>query len=136
MEGNRFPKSQRLCGRNATSLLFKKGRRIFAGELQLVYLAIEIEKAEDAQLSIMVSVSKRHFRRAHDRNRIKRLLREAWRISRQGFSEKISQFSNQRQTKALHIAFVYQSDQMQPWLCVKAAMERALDLLAGKLQST
>ena len=41
---------------------------------------MEAELPDDVRCQTLVSVSKRSFKRAVDRNRIKRLMREAWRL--------------------------------------------------------
>lgn len=71
-----FPKSERLCSRKAIEALFASGNRSFtAFPLRVVY-----RQAEETQL--LISVSKRHFKHAVDRNRAKRQIREAWRLNR------------------------------------------------------
>ena len=68
-----YSKNERLKSKKIIELLFKEGQRVSAFPLTLVYL-----KSEKSN-QIGVSVSKRYFKKAVDRNRVKRLLREAYR---------------------------------------------------------
>ena len=52
--------------------------------LRVVFMAVE---AQTVPLSMMVSVSKRHFKHAVQRNRVKRLVREAWRLNKQPLAD-------------------------------------------------
>jgi ribonuclease P protein component len=130
----RFPKSERLCSRRDIQMLFREGKRIFQPPLQLIWSLRDNDNLERTQeIQIMVSVPKRFFRRAHQRNRIKRQLREAWRIHRSSLFEKKEALSSTGQTKRLHIAFVYQSDQNPGWQPLCGAMENAIRTLVKKL---
>ena len=62
---------ERLKGKKQIEKLFVSGRSIGAFPLRLVYIETEIIN------KVGVSVSKKHFKNAVDRNRIKRLLRVA-----------------------------------------------------------
>ena len=62
---------ERLKGKKQIEQLFTSGHSVGAFPLRLVYLE------SDSTNKIGVSVSKKHFKNAVDRNRIKRLLREA-----------------------------------------------------------
>lgn len=75
---NRFPKSQRLCSLYLIDKLFTPGnsRAITAYPMRLVF---RIEKEENEETQLMVSVPKRCFKHAVDRNRVKRQVREAYR---------------------------------------------------------
>lgn len=75
-----FRKSERLCSKVAIDHLFSVGRPIFKYPVKLIWLA---DKADNKPaLRVVISVSKRKFKRAVDRNRIKRLLRECFRLNK------------------------------------------------------
>ena len=77
-----FSKKEKLKSKKDIDLLFSKGKSLTAFPLKLIYVATEIEDF-DMPFKVGVSVSKRLFKRAVDRNRIKRLLREAYRLNKQ-----------------------------------------------------
>lgn len=79
---NRFSlsKEERICSRNLIEKLFTGGmsRSMTAFPLRAVYMVTDREE-EVPQARVMVSVSKRYFKRAVKRNRVKRQVREAYR---------------------------------------------------------
>lgn len=73
-------KAERICSKKLTDRLFNgsSGRSLSAFPLRMVYTVVSRE--EDAPAALMlVSVPKRHFKRAVKRNRVKRQVREAFR---------------------------------------------------------
>jgi len=77
----RLSRQQRLC----ESRLFREafeGRKSYPGR----YMVLWLRPGEDASLRLGVVASKRTFRRAVDRARAKRLLREAFRLNRHQMS--------------------------------------------------
>lgn len=82
-----FKKSERLKSRKTIGRLFNREGQSFAKfPLRLVYMEIE---ENDAPIQFTVSVPKRKFKRAVDRNRIKRLIREAYRLHKQPLFDKL-----------------------------------------------
>lgn len=67
---------------------------------------------------MMVSVSKRHFKHAVDRNRTKRQIREAWRQNRD--------ILLQGGDPGLHIAFIWLADELQPSDLIHRKMKNLL----------
>lgn len=79
----RFPRRHKLKQKRHISLLFEKGKWKSSGNLRVIVYISE----EECEPQIGVSVSKRNFKNAVDRNRIKRLLREAYRLNKTNFHE-------------------------------------------------
>lgn len=73
--GNTLPKSERLSGKTAVSALMSNGRWNVQGVLKYCVL-----RTDNGFCRIMVSVPKRHFKRAVRRNLLKRRIREAYRL--------------------------------------------------------
>jgi ribonuclease P protein component len=74
-----FKRAERLKSRKAIELLFRKGASFGQYPLRLVYLPLQ-EQPEGHMVKIAVSVPKKKFAKAVHRNRIKRQIREAWRL--------------------------------------------------------
>lgn len=74
---NTFKKEERLNSKKIIEELFKEGKSFVIEPLRIVWLEKELSTECPAQVLINVSVNK--FKRAVDRNKIKRLLREAYR---------------------------------------------------------
>ena len=70
-------KDERLSRRKLIEALHQEGKPLKTPAIILLYRITEVPCEFPAQA--MFSVSKRIFKRAHDRNRVKRLLREAYR---------------------------------------------------------
>lgn len=71
-------KEERLCSRKALEELFAGGRQSFSAyPIRAVFMPNGLDVVR-----VMVSVSKRYFKRAVKRNRIKRQLREAYRLQK------------------------------------------------------
>jgi ribonuclease P protein component len=76
--GNTFSKKDRLSGRTVIESLFEKGRSFNVFPLRVIWLP----ENSRAVLQAGVAVSSRHFKRAVDRNRIKRIMKEAYRLQK------------------------------------------------------
>lgn len=77
---NTYPKSEKLKSKKTIDLLFSKGKSVSKFPLRLVYVALE---ESETQTTVGVSVSKKYFKHAVDRNYFKRLLRESYRLNKQ-----------------------------------------------------
>ena len=83
-----YPKKEKLKSKKLIEQLFVEGQSVSVFPLRLVYMATTFE--ENVNLKTGVSVSKRNFKNAVDRNRIKRLLREAYRLNKASYFNNIT----------------------------------------------
>ncbi len=74
-----YPKTEKLKSRKIIDLLFSEGKSISKFPLRLVYAPT---KEVEEKLLFGVSVSKRNFKNAVDRNYFKRVLRECYRLNK------------------------------------------------------
>ena len=72
-----YPKSERLKSKTTIDLLFSAGKSVSKYPLRLVYVPIDLPDEEPIKMG--VSVSKKYFKKAVDRNYFKRVLRETYR---------------------------------------------------------
>ena len=84
----KYPKSERLKSKNTIDLLFSKGKSVSKYPLRLVYVQLENEAKSDIQVG--VSVSKKYFKKAVDRNYYKRVLRETYRLNKNIILESVN----------------------------------------------
>ncbi len=78
---NTYPKHEKLKSKTTIDLLFSEGKSVSKYPLRLVYAPIALEEGEAIKMG--VSVSKKHFKKAVDRNYFKRVLRETYRLNKQ-----------------------------------------------------
>ena len=74
-------KQERLKSKKLIEKLYKEGNSVKSFPLRMMYLQTSHTSNFPAQVG--VSVPKRNFKRAVDRNRIKRLMRETYRLQKQ-----------------------------------------------------
>jgi ribonuclease P protein component len=124
---NSFPKETHLCGEKRIARLFTKGEAFIAYPLRVVYI---VEQKKDQEFaSIMVSVPKKRFKRAVKRNRLKRLMREAYRLNKHLLVEKLNEKNVQ-----IHLAFNYISDEELDFGTIEKKMKQALQKLAERAE--
>jgi ribonuclease P protein component len=123
---NTLRKPERLNRKKVIEKMFAGGSRSFSVfPLRVVYLPVgEL----DAPVSILVSVSKRHFKRAVKRNRMKRRIREAYRVNKQELLNVLAQ----KQIR-LAVAFIYLSDDLVAFSVIEERMKTALARIAEKI---
>lgn len=83
-----FPKEEKLKSKKCLELLFSEGNSVSKFPLKLIYIATELPNNVPIQAG--VSVTKRRFKKAVTRNRIKRLMREAYRLHKNDVFNTIS----------------------------------------------
>jgi ribonuclease P protein component len=93
-----FNKSEKLKSEKLITQLFAEGESVLVYPLRMVYIQTGFE--DGVRVKVGVSVSKRHFKNAVDRNRIKRLIREAYRLQKGAF------FNNFSGSYALMILYI------------------------------
>ena len=75
-----FPKKEKLKSKKLIEQLFAEGIGVTNYPLKLVYLKTSFE--DDSKYKVGVTASKRNFKSAVKRNRIKRLMRESYRLNK------------------------------------------------------
>ena len=101
-----FPKQERIISKKLIEQLFENGHShsLTVFPLRAVYQVVDAKG--NCPVQILVSVSKRHFKHAVDRNRIKRQIREAYRLNKQQLPLP--------QGQRLAIAFIWITDELMP----------------------
>lgn len=84
-----YPKKEKLKSKIAIDELFTTGKTVSKYPLRMVY--VQIANDDNLPLKVGVSVSKRHFKKAVDRNYFKRLLREAYRLNKHMLLDHVDQ---------------------------------------------
>lgn len=119
-----FGKKEKLKSRKAIEALFLQGKSVSHFPLRMVYLFSPVEDEAAALALIGVSAPKRHFKRAVHRNRIKRLLREAYRLQKASFSESL-----RRKKLEAHVFFLFMDKSLPDFSVITTAMDKCLSSL-------
>ncbi len=77
---NKFPKAERICNRIAIDRLFAEGERFLCYPFSVRYLCER--NVLSAELSVLINAPKRYQKLAVNRNKAKRTMREAYRLSK------------------------------------------------------
>jgi ribonuclease P protein component len=120
-----FRKKERISRQKEIDALFEKGTSFIAYPLRVVY--VEQQPVSGAEAAVLVGVSKKKFKRAVRRNRVKRLIREAYRLNKQLLLESL-----QEKGKGLLIGFLFVGNGLPDWKTVETAMVKALTALAQR----
>ena len=130
MTNSRFTlkKNERMASRRLIDQLFagSSSHSLAAFPVRVVYI-IKERAREETPVQVLVSVSKRHFRHAVDRNRAKRQLREAWRHHKETLA------SMMPADKCLAVAFLWLSDSPQPSAVVESRVSSLVQRIAKHL---
>ncbi len=122
-----FPKAEHLCLKREIEALFSAGSAsMTAFPLRLTFRPAE-RPAQEPRVKVMMSVSKRHFKHAVDRNRAKRQMREAYRL------QKHTVLQNLPEGTAYNAAFIWLSSTPQPSQLVHKRMGSLLHRMAERI---
>lgn len=124
---NTFDKQERLSGKKAIDLLFLKGKGTTNAPLKII-----IKTSLSTQLypcKAMFVVPKKKFKRAHDRNLLKRRMRESYRL----FKNEYYQLLNDKGIKT-NCAFIYIGDKEESYERINTAIKALLVQSVNKLK--
>ncbi len=107
-------KNVKLKSRKSIETLFATGKTLRKGAVRAVYL----QKEETGTTQVGFSVSKRFFKKAVDRNRVKRVIREAYRLNQQMLTS--------REDVHLNIMFIYQSNKLPEFIVLNELFSKLL----------
>lgn len=129
---NTLSKRERICSQKLTEQLFNSGKAhsMVAFPLRTVYMSIPREEQEP-QASILVSVSKRYFKRAVKRNRVKRLVREAYRLNKHILTDRLTASPDM----ALAIAFLWLDPKLHSFHRVENKVKQLLQRIAEEMST-
>ena len=122
-----FKKSERLCSRILMDRLFQgDNRSVSAYPIRAVFLPVDPTAQQG--VSVLISVPKKRFHDAVDRNRVKRQVREAYRKHKHALTSRMAE-----RGEGLLIAFVYVSPQIESTDYIEKRMVRLLDKIGEAL---
>lgn len=119
-----LPQSERLKSRKQIDSLFKEGKGFSVFPVRVMYQVTRPEA--DSSLQIGVTASKRYFKKAVDRNRIKRLLREAYRLQKEELLAQVKTSGKQ-----VIVFFLYTDKTIASFDTIKTAMAKCLKKLGA-----
>lgn len=114
-------KSDRLCSKKAFDFLFTKGKTFFHHPLKVIYAS---ENSELEFTQVAFGASKRNFKNAVDRNKVKRLLREVYR------KNKLLPRKDHKQ----YLMIVYITKKIESYANIEASLIKSLNELKAYIE--
>ena len=115
-----FKKKDRLSQQKIIQKLFQEGIQINFYPFKIYIL--QVEKSLSQRIQVLVSVPKKQFKKAADRNLVKRRIREAYRLNKQILNE-----IKLKPEMQIAIAFVYNTDKIHDHGLIQDKMTEALN---------
>ena len=97
----KFRKEERLCSKKLLDELFRNGSSFLVYPFRIVHLSVNLSEFKPAS-QVVIAVSKKRFKKAVDRNLIKRRIREVYRLNKDELLYSALQKNNLHITFALH----------------------------------
>jgi ribonuclease P protein component len=126
MLSQKFKKTERLCRRDLIGKLFDKGVSFFEFPFKIIYLPVDAAEALPPEIpaQVLFTVPKRNHKKAVYRNRIKRLMRETYRLNKaELYSALLSE------NKQLVLAFIYTNREMPEYRHTERKIKLAIHRL-------
>jgi ribonuclease P protein component len=117
-----FSKKERLKGKTSADILFSKGKTLFDFPFKFFY-TLQPHIADSVN-QILIAVPKRTFKKAVDRNNIKRQIREAYRKNKAVINSVENKY---------HIAIVYVAKEKLPFTEIEKKLILVLSKLSKKI---
>lgn len=119
-------KSERLTGSKSISSLFQDGISISSYPVRILF---NTEGVGPKPASLAISVPKRLFKRAVDRNLLKRRIREAYRLNKPQLYDRLQAM----QIRA-NVVIQYQQKEILDYQTIEAGVIKALEKMVVKLE--
>jgi ribonuclease P protein component len=113
-----FGRDEKLKSPKAVEMLFKDGEAFSIFPLRIVY---SFKENNLHCVKAGVSVSAKNFKKAIDRNRIKRLMREAYRLQKNSLTAAVK-----KSGKQLSVFFIYTGNELPEYKLIFEKMKKAL----------
>jgi ribonuclease P protein component len=123
-----FRKEERLSGRSLISSLFQEGRSVQTSVFTVFFKEAE---GQGNPVRVAISVPRRLHRKAVDRNLLKRRIREAYRLYKPEFYERI-----QKTGKQVILVLIFRKREISDFRTIRTALLEALELIERKLKRT
>ncbi len=121
-----FGKEYKLCSKILIDKLFQEGKRYRNFPFSISYLQGSF--SFDAPFQVLISVPKRQFKKAHDRNYVKRCIREILRKNKD-----LIQNRQQPDNNKIVLSVVYNYNQLTTFVEMEQKLVKALQMLSSKL---
>ena len=130
MAAHTLTKRERLCSMKLTDRLFNGAgsHSMAAFPIRVVWMEEESE-TQESPVQVLFSVSKRHFKHAVKRNRVKRQLREAYRLAKQSIYDKLEETPG----RTVKMAYIWLADDLYSSAEVSDKMGRLIQRMVEKL---
>lgn len=133
MTTNSFSKQERIVSRKLMDQLFGgKSRSAAAYPLRAVFMAVDGAAADIQPVQVLISVGKRHFKHAVDRNRVKRQIREAYRLNRHILHDAIAADATGTH-RHIALAFIWLADVLKSSAEVEVAVKKLMMRIADNM---
>ncbi|TKG93542.1 ribonuclease P protein component [Puteibacter caeruleilacunae] len=125
-----FGKSEKLCSKLVIEKLFSEGNSFVVFPLKFVWVKHEL--CADTHVKSAFTVSKKSFKRAVKRNLLKRRMREAFRLNKPDFIDRLPKSDD----AGIGMMVIFLGKELMDYSRIERAMNKGLQKMTDKIQST
>ncbi len=121
-----FPKEERLCGKKNIGVLLSEGNKYYLYPFAVKWM--ELTGDEINSINVLIAVPKSIFKKSVDRNKIKRLTREAYRRNKDILTDHLK-----KGNKKIALMFMFKGGKIESYQEIETKIKLILQFLAGSI---